>query len=348
MSGASTPAGRRRTAARTAKATPRKSAKPRAANGPAKPRASAKPAKPKTAKARGTARKAAAAGRGARSSGPRRPRQVAVAGPSLVERLPSLPRISLPRLPSPRLPHPSIAGLREIRLRRFLVVVVISAAALFAFYFGWFRDSSLVSVKHVTVKGASSADSDQVVSTLTDAAKGMSTLDVDQAKLAAAVASIPTVESVSADASFPSSMTIDVTERPPALIASDGHTETPVAADGTILTGLELPKNEAAKLPVLQVDEVRTSGTLGGSPLSKALVIGAAPAPLRPLIEDEKVQPKLGVVVTMKGGFRIEFGSSELAGRKWAAAAAVLADPKLEALTYVDVRVPQRPAVGGS
>ena len=50
----------------------------------------------------------------------------------------------------------------------------------------------------------------------------------------------------------------------------------------------------------------------------------------------------------MEGGFRIEFGSSELPGRKWAAAAAVLADRGLHSLTYIDVRIPTRPAVGGS
>ena len=33
---------------------------------------------------------------------------------------------------------------------------------------------------------------------------------------------------------------------------------------------------------------------------------------------------------------------------KWAAAAAVLADPKLDSLTSLDVRVPERPAAGGA
>ncbi len=232
--------------------------------------------------------------------------------------------------------------------RRTLIVVVLAALALVAFYYGWFRDSSLVSVKHVTVEGVSTSDGDRVKAALSEAAQGMSTLDVDQGKLESAVASFPTVAGISVDPSFPSGMTITVSERPPALIASDGKSETPVAADGTILSGVQLTKDEAAALPALRVQQVRESGHLEGSPLSKALVIGAAPASLRPLIEGEKIEPDLGVVVTMKGGFRIEFGPSENAASKWAAAAAVLADPKLQSLTYVDVRVPQRPAVGGS
>ena len=48
--------------------------------------------------------------------------------------------------------------------------------------------------------------------------------------------------------------------------------------------------------------------------------------------------------VTAAGGF----GTSGSRDGKWAAAAAVLADPALTSLTYVDVRVPQRPAVGGT
>jgi cell division septal protein FtsQ len=95
------------------------------------------------------------------------------------------------------------------------------------------------------------------------------------------------------------------------------------------------------------VKTVHSSGRLGGDPLGRALVIGAAPAPLRPLIEGASTDPETGVTVTLKGGFRIEFGSSDSAARKWAAAAAVLADPKLDTLAYVDVSIPARPAVGG-
>jgi hypothetical protein len=51
--------------------------------------------------------------------------------------------------------------------------------------------------------------------------------------------------------------------------------------------------------------------------------------------------------VTMRGDIPIRFGTGAAASAKWAAAAAVLADPDLETLTYLDVRVPERPSVGG-
>ncbi len=52
--------------------------------------------------------------------------------------------------------------------------------------------------------------------------------------------------------------------------------------------------------------------------------------------------------VTLRGGIPVRFGNGSRATEKWAAAAAVLADPKLDSLTYLDVRVPERPAAGGA
>ena len=49
----------------------------------------------------------------------------------------------------------------------------------------------------------------------------------------------------------------------------------------------------------------------------------------------------------MDNGTKIYFGDADLAGRKWAAASTVLADPKAAGADYVDVRVPRRPVVGG-
>jgi len=235
-------------------------------------------------------------------------------------------------------------GLPSFRaLRRIALAIVVLGAV----YFGWFRHSSLVSASHVTVEGVTTSDGPRIVAALTAAGHGESTLDVNTGALEAAVASFPTVASVSADASFPNSLTIHVTPRPPAMIASDGSSEMPIAADGTILSGMQLTKDQTASLPVLHVNTVHDSGHLGGAPLERALVIGAAPAPLRPLIEGAATDPSTGVTVTLRGGFRIEFGTSDAAAQKWASAAAVLADPKLHTLAYVDVRLANRPAVGG-
>ncbi len=94
--------------------------------------------------------------------------------------------------------------------------------------------------------------------------------------------------------------------------------------------------------------DLPAAGRLAGEPLAQATIAGAAPAPLVPLIERISADAADGVEVVMKGEIPIRFGAPAAAARKWAAAAAVLADPRLQSLTYVDVRVPERPAVGGA
>jgi cell division protein FtsQ len=222
--------------------------------------------------------------------------------------------------------------------------VLAVAAALAIAYFAWFRDSSLVAIRDVRVQGVTSSDRGRIVAALTHAARQMTTLHLETDRLESAVSDLPTVVSVSADPSFPHGLTIHVTERLPVLIASDGHRSVPVAADGSLLAGVDA----GGGLPRLGVDALPASGRLTGRALAEALVIGAAPTPLRPLVETATVSGPYGVVVTMRGGIQLRFGAARNRGTKWAAAAAVLADPALDTLTYVDVRVPQRPAVGGS
>ena len=226
-----------------------------------------------------------------------------------------------------------------------LILVAIVAGALTIAYFAWFRHSSFVAVQDVKVEGVTTPDRGRITVALTDAADGMTTLDVDASRLASAVSGFPNVASVTADPSFPHGLTVHVTERTPVLVASEGHHQrTPVAADGSLLPGAEV---DGSTLPVLRVDDVPASGRLEGEPLGEARVIGAAPAPLRPLVEGATTSSDYGIVVTLQRGIDLRFGLASRSRAKWAAAAVVLADPKVTSLEYVDVRVPSRPAIGG-
>jgi cell division septal protein FtsQ len=227
-------------------------------------------------------------------------------------------------------------------------LAVVAIAGLAVFYFGWFRDSPLVAVREVKVEGVTTADRSRIEGALTAAAKQMTTLHLDEARLQDAVAAFPSVASVSADPGFPSGLTIHVVERRPALFAQAAGRRIPVADDGTVLTGIDVPSDEAKDLPELRVGQLPASGRLAGEDLEQALVLGAAPEPLRPLIEGVEWSPEEGVVVTMRGEIPIRFGTGGRAEAKWIAVAAILADPKLKAVSYLDVRVPERPAVGGT
>ncbi len=272
------------------------------------------------------------AGAGSRGSSPARPKSA---------RKPPVKRTSRGRAAS-RSRGSSRLELASWRTR--LILVAIVAGALAITYFAWFRHSSFVAVEHVKVEGVSAADRERVTAALTGAAKGMSTLDLDTGKLASAVSGFPTVASVTANPSFPHGLTVHVVERTPVLVASDGHRRVPVAADGSLLPGVDVG---SSNLPVLKIDQLPGGGRLGGEALDETHVIAAAPAPLASLIEGIESTHGYGTVVTLHPGIDLRFGSPSKATQKWAAAAAVLADPAVTSVGYVDVRVPSRPAIGG-
>ena len=81
--------------------------------------------------------------------------------------------------------------------------------------------------------------------------------------------------------------------------------------------------------------------------LEQARVLGAAPAPIRPCIE-RSYYGESGVDVELRSGIELLFGDATRAAEKWPPAVAVLADPSITALDYVNLHAPSRPSIGGS
>lgn len=227
---------------------------------------------------------------------------------------------------------------------RTLALLALGTAGLAALYLLWFRDSPLVAVKSVRVEGLRAKGDERLRQALTAEAEGMTTLHVREDVLREVAADFPLVESVSADPSFPSSLTVRVTERVPAAVAEIEGEDLVVASDGTILPGVD-PHD--AGLPSLRMERAPDGDRLRGSALEKALVLGAAPGVLRPYLASAFEGPD-GIEVELAGGITLRFGRGEKAEEKWRAAVAVLSDPELGALDYVDLTAPTRPAVGGA
>ncbi len=118
-----------------------------------------------------------------------------------------------------------------------------------------------------------------------------------------------------------------------------------VSGGGIVLVGLPLPAG--VSLPRLPISKAPRSGRLGGTVLAQARVLAAAPEPLRPYLKDSRYGAS-GVDVELSSGVELRFGSDAEAARKWRAAAAVLADPSINALDYIDLEAPGRPGVYGS
>jgi cell division septal protein FtsQ len=141
--------------------------------------------------------------------------------------------------------------------------------------------------------------------------------------------------------------TVEARVRVPRATATIGSGSDLVAVGsaGQILTWL--PLSEDQQLPSLPLSTPPKGGRLAGPVLEQARILGAAPASLRPYVESS-YYGESGVDVKLRSGIELRFGDASQAATKWKAAAAVLADPSVTELDYVDLHAPGRPAVGGS
>jgi hypothetical protein len=131
----------------------------------------------------------------------------------------------------------------------------------------------------------------------------------------------------------------------PASVIGEGEDAVAVSPSGAILSWMPAP--EDAELPRLPLSEPPDSGRLSGPMLQQARVLGAAPPALRPYIASS-YYGESGVDVNLRSGIELYFGDPSQVSEKWSAAAAVLANPQISALDYVDLHAPRHPAIGGS
>jgi hypothetical protein len=101
-----------------------------------------------------------------------------------------------------------------------------------------------------------------------------------------------------------------------------------------------------AHLPVLPLKQRPKGDRVGGHVLEQVHILAAAPEALGHYIAAASYG-KTGVDIALTSGIEIRFGDDNQAVKKWKAAAAVLADPSVTQLSYVDVHAPTRPTKGG-
>jgi cell division protein FtsQ len=238
------------------------------------------------------------------------------------------------------------AALRYVWCRRRLRLAVIVLALATGLLWGgwlWLRHSSLAAVRRVQISGVHGPEARAIDAALTTAARHMSTLDLHMGALRAAVAPFAVVRGVRATASFPHSLRIRVLEQPPVASLVAGGTRTAVAADGVVLG----PALLSGSLPTVTASAAPPAGhRIGDRTLGEALaVLGAAPAPLARLVQRAYTGAQ-GLAVVMRGGLTAYFGDESRPHAKWLSLALVLASERSAGASYVDVRVPARPAAG--
>ncbi len=124
-----------------------------------------------------------------------------------------------------------------------------------------------------------------------------------------------------------------------------------VGSDGRLLGSASTKpsgksKKQPVQLPVLPLKKRPKGDWVRGHVLEQVHLIAAAPKALRHYIARTNYGNS-GVDVEFTSGIEIRFGDDRGAEKKWKAAAAVLADPSVTMLSYVDVHAPTRPTVGG-
>jgi len=233
-------------------------------------------------------------------------------------------------------------GRRHRRLRRALLALVVCLPLLAGGWL-WLRDSPLVSVESVQVSGVHGPDARAIEAALSNAARHMSTLDVHIGALRAAVAPFRVVRDVGASSSFPHGLHIDVVEQPPVAALVVGGSRVAVAADGVVLG----PALLSGSLPTLggASEPISVPRLKSPSLLAALTVVGVAPAALARFMARVYEGPK-GLTVAMRNGLLAYFGDASRPHAKWTALARVLADPSAAGASYVDVRLPGRPAAG--
>ncbi|MFT4048649.1 MAG: cell division protein FtsQ/DivIB [Solirubrobacterales bacterium] len=247
-------------------------------------------------------------------------------------------RIQLPRVSIPRVGVPSRRPSRIGLLAALLVLAVVLAGA-------WLlvRNSSLVAVQQVKIVGLSGYYDKDARAAVVDEAMQMTTMNFDDARVEQAAAQFVDVAGVHVETDFPHGATIRFDVRRPVLIARINGRAVTLSQAGEIIN----PTHAVAGLPKIEtVGRIADDHVVSGRALQAVKVLGAAPDVL--LRKVDKIDwGKLGIVVSLRGGPDLYFGTEDDAAAKWRDAATVLASEQSRGAAYLDLRVPGRTAVGG-
>lgn len=225
---------------------------------------------------------------------------------------------------------------------RWIVLVVVLGALLVGGWL-WLRDSSLAQVEKVNVTGATGETRRGVERAITIAAREMTTLHFDAAALRAALKPYPIVKSIEVRTHPLHKIDVIVHQYTPVATVVLGGRDVPVAADGTVLDG-----SSATGVPPLATNRVPVRGEIRErAVLEEIRVLAGATAAQRATVERVQQGPH-GVELKFRGDAPMAyFGNGARARDQWIALRRVEADPASAGATYIDLRIPERPAAGG-
>ena len=250
--------------------------------------------------------------------------------------------------------HPGVVARRRRvarargRQRRGIALIGLGALAALALLW-WLANGPMLAVGDVTVRGYDRPDGDALVAAIDEAASGGTMVSPPVDEIRDAAAAFPWVASVSVQRDWPRGVAVEVTmARPAAVAAAAGGEPAVVAASGRVLG----PVPEDAGLGWLRVPSPPPAAGYALPEADRAALDFLAAAPP----EAARRVRRLGMDATgalsgrIDGGPALRLGRPEHLAAKARALGLVLAQVPAEdlaAATYIDLRVPQRPAIGG-
>ena len=234
---------------------------------------------------------------------------------------------------------------RRRRNRSLWLLGALAAAAL-AY---WALTGPLLAVHGVNVRGYDRADRDQLVAALTDAGESGSVLSPPRAAMEEAVRPFPWVESITVVRNWPRALGVQVTQVRPIAHArgTDGGTVL-VGSNGRVLDGSE----GAAALGWLSLPAATPAPGAQLPDAESAIVtfLGALDPALAARVRDLRMVQGGTALARLDGGPELRLGRPVRLVAKATALGLVLEALNPEeaaAATYVDLSVPEHPAVGG-
>ena len=239
---------------------------------------------------------------------------------------------ALPRLLPPRLRSPQT------------VVLVLILALLGWIGWAWYRSSSFVKVEHVTVTGLAGPNVPQIRRALTRSALRMTTLHMQISQLQTAVEQYPYISSLQVTSHGAHTVVIHVEEQVPVALVEIGGTAELIDADGRLLRGTTVTHGP---LPTVALKTPPEGGSLtAAGPRAVIAVLAAAPYSLLPHIANATSTSAHGVVLQLRRGPQLYFGTATQLRQKWNATVGVLQDHDSAGASYIDVTDPRLPAAG--
>jgi cell division protein FtsQ len=234
------------------------------------------------------------------------------------------------------------------RRRRTVALGFLAAGALAAGLW-WVSSGPLLRLRHVSITGYTRPDQALLVQTVRIVARDGTMTRLPAARVREALARFPWVQSVEVRHDWPLGMSVRVHQaRPAAVVAGAGGVRALVSADGRVLG----PAEPAGRLPGIDLgsatlragDWLRSTGAR--APLG---FVRGLPAGLAGRVQALRLES--GVIVgQLTGGPELRLGTPEdlpLKARALRALVQAIGPKEERASAYVDLSVPDRPAVGG-